>query len=91
MSKRITLDIQKPKSNLLRFADTEVQVDHDFTGFIYEVRVWNDWMDEFVPVQISYLEKFLTSRFEKIKEQVLANIEGETMPQYNNDDLPPVA
>lgn len=68
-----------------------LEVDHDKTGFIYEIRVHSEYFEAFVPVSESWLDNNFPASLATILESVaIASMEANSAPkEYENDDLSP--
>lgn len=71
-----------------------IEVDFDLTLFIYEIRVWSEHFEAYVPVSELWLKANLPVRYKKLLNKVYeaAHVYRQPKPkEFNNDDLPPAA
>lgn len=87
-----TLEIEKPVRRHLTAvkeeADVSAEVDFDLTGFIYEIRVWSDFANMFVPVNSLWFVKHCYSKYAQIEEKVQARVRDVLFPghKFTNDE-----
>lgn len=92
-----TLEIEKTVRRHLTAvkeeADVSAEVDFDLTGFIYEIRVWSDFANEFLPVDSMWFLRNCYSKYKEIETAVRNKVEEVLFPikQFNNDDPNPAA
>lgn len=89
MSRIQTLEISKKRDNILRFAEVTLEVDHDISGFIFEIRVWSEYFDAFIPVHEAWLKNNFPVSLQTVRGAVLAECQEARVPQFNNDDSNP--
>lgn len=69
--------------------ETIVEVDFDLTGFIYDIRVYSEYFQDFVSVNEAWLLNNFPAKLATLKNAVEVEVDSLRYPkkQFNNDDI----